>query len=244
MTRPVVSRIPDTLPRPETKAVPAPKTWQFSFRFWRQLEYFGVGGVSASWFVSLLERLRSLSGMTIDSVTSNPTIKQAFRYHPINWNARNVPLQRNQFDWLPNDYLSNSEEYPFFQFHVSKALGRVIGFWNEIDNFEILLLDPLHNLQPSNHNGYKVRDTQIGIDEFSVVIKEIEQRICVCASDKCQCREIYADFQSILTASLPFDAMILVLPPDLAKRAAACIEISAADSLADLVELGLDSAGA
>ena len=39
---------------------------------------------------------------------------------------------------------------------MSKALGRIVGFFDEERTFNIVLLDPLHNIQPSKSHNYKV----------------------------------------------------------------------------------------
>jgi hypothetical protein len=38
----------------------------------------------------------------------------------------------------------------------SKSLGRVVGFFDEEQVFQVVLLDPLHNLQPSGAHNYRV----------------------------------------------------------------------------------------
>ncbi|WP_416760853.1 hypothetical protein ACNI65_01880 [Roseateles sp. So40a] len=43
------------------------------------------------------------------------------------------------------------------QIAISKAEGRLIGFFDEEAIFQIVLFDPLHNAQPSKFNDYKVR---------------------------------------------------------------------------------------
>lgn len=64
---------------------------------------------------------------------SNFTARDAYRFHPIDWAAKNIPIQRMDFDWIERKILENVDEYPFLQFQVSTALGRVIGFFDEIE---------------------------------------------------------------------------------------------------------------
>ncbi len=52
-------------------ASPDPRRWAFSFRFWRQTEFFGLDKAQPTWFVSLLERLAELSGLVIDDFRSD-----------------------------------------------------------------------------------------------------------------------------------------------------------------------------
>lgn len=139
---------------------PKEKLWTFSFRFWRQLENFGFGGanLSMNWFVSLLDQLKALSSETVDDIRCGRDSRKVdvLRYHEINWTQRNIPLQRKDFGWLPDDFLNNEEEFPFYQFQISTGNGRIVGFWDDEDVFNVLLMDPRHNMQPSKNYNYRV----------------------------------------------------------------------------------------
>lgn len=76
------------------------RNWSFSFRYYSQAEYFGLGETSTKWFVSLLERLRDLCKENIDSFFKDYGVKDANRYHKINWDAKNIPISRNEIDWV------------------------------------------------------------------------------------------------------------------------------------------------
>lgn len=130
------------------------KKWTFSFQYWKQIEFFGLDKSNPSWFVSLIEKLKDLSGKDVKNFVSTGEQRDAWRYHNINWNQTNIPIQREDLDWLDKDYRENEAEYPIVQFQVSQALGRVVGFWDENSVFNILLLDPLHNIQPSKRYNY------------------------------------------------------------------------------------------
>jgi len=132
------------------------KKWVFSFRFWRQIEFFGLDKSESKWFVSLLEKLTDLSKIEINKFISDKQTKNSYRYHHINWNQKNIPIQRKELKWIESDYLENEEEFPLVQFQISRALGRIVGFWDENSVFNIVLLDPLHNIQPSKDFNYKV----------------------------------------------------------------------------------------
>jgi len=144
----------------EEGGVPRERLWNFSFRFWRQVENFGFDGaeLDTNWFVSLLDQLRNLSSETVDELRRGRDSRKVdvLRYHEINWQQPHIPLQRRDFDWLPKDLLENEVEFPFYQFQISTGNGRVVGFWDESDVFHILLLDPRHNLQPSKNFNYRV----------------------------------------------------------------------------------------
>lgn len=152
--KPVLGHTP-TSNKPVLDAV-GEKKWTFSFQYWKQIEFFGLDKSNPTWFVSLIEKLKDLSDKEIKSFVSSGSERDAWRYHNIDWNQKNIPIQRNDLEWLDKDYRENEAEYPIIQFQISQALGRVVGFWDENSVFNILLLDPLHNIQPSKSHGYKV----------------------------------------------------------------------------------------
>jgi len=165
--------------------------WSFSFRYFNQMEYFGLSETSTKWFVSLIERLRDLCKENIDSFFKDYGVKDANRYHKINWDAKNIPISRNNIDWVDKNIIENEEDYPFFQFQISKGLGRVIGFWNEDYRFfNIVLLDPKHNMQPSKDYDYKVDDTSIEHCELTSLLMDIDRiKGMNCLINGCQCKE-------------------------------------------------------
>ena len=152
--KPVIGN-PPTANKPVVESV-GEKKWTFSFQYWKQVEFFGLDKSSSSWFVSLIEKLKDLSEKEVKNFVSSGSDRDAWRYHNINWNQKNIPLRREDLDWLEKGYRENEAEYPIVQFQISRALGRVVGFWDENGVFNILLLDPLHNIQPSKSHGYKV----------------------------------------------------------------------------------------
>ncbi|WP_406825429.1 hypothetical protein [Pedobacter sp. KACC 23697] len=149
----ITSRLPVT-----AKNVSDPN-FSFSFKYYKQIPNFEVGQVPNNWFVSLIDRLTELCKKEWASFEKDYVEKKAFRYHAIDWGSKNIPIQRGDLNWIDKHYLENEEDFPMFQFHVSKALGRVVGFWDGYHVFQIVLLDPEHNIQPSNYNAYKIRDT-------------------------------------------------------------------------------------
>lgn len=130
--------------------------WVFSFRYWEQIEYFGLDTQDPKWFVSFLEKVKDLSKENRNFILDDYQCQQRLRYHKINWKQKNIPISRSDLSWVDTVYLDNSDEYEFYQFQISQALGRIIGFWDENLIFNIVLLDPLHNIQPSKNYGYKI----------------------------------------------------------------------------------------
>ena len=142
---------------------PQDKKWEFSFEHWTQRELFGLGSVSREWFISLLERLKNLSSKSIEEVISDQRTKSAFRIHKISWNY--CPIQKSSFDDLiPSEY--RGEETDVIQFQVEKSKGRVIGYLDFNNTFQIILLDSEHNMQLSQYNNYTVVETSVLPDSY------------------------------------------------------------------------------
>lgn len=172
--KPVVGSVPAASPRPKSDTPPEKQRWSFSLRYWRQHNAFAVGDREARWFISLFERLQDLCAQNVADVMEDFDVRDGLRIHDIDWAAKNIPIEREDIDWVDAVYWNNPEEYPLFQFHISKALGRVAGFLDENRVFNIVLLDPMHNLQPSSFNGYKIRATNFGECELTSLVSRIE----------------------------------------------------------------------
>ena len=125
---------------------------RFSFRFFQQVRFFAFEGLQVSWFVSLFERLQAMSGFYMEDFI-NPTLSSDMRFHTIHWGDESN-FTRGYFDWVSPDYLQAEDEYPLLQFSVSRGRGRVVGFIDEKRVFQIIALDPKHNIQKSRgHEG-------------------------------------------------------------------------------------------
>jgi len=165
--RPVPTQAPSAARRPSTPDPSPTPNWSFTLRYWRQIENFGVGAETSGWSVSMLERFHELSRLSVDEVMRDQALKANMRIHDTDWKAKNIPISRDDIDWVDKEYWDNEEEFPLMQFHISKALGRVVGFLDENQKFNIVLLDPKHNLQPSKFNQYKIRATTVGRCEYT-----------------------------------------------------------------------------
>ena len=62
----------------------------FSFQYFRQIPCFQLGEQDNKWFVSVLDRLKDLSGKN-SSLMADATAKKAYRLHPIVWDQPNIP---------------------------------------------------------------------------------------------------------------------------------------------------------
>lgn len=151
-TRPVLGKTPPPTNRiPRTKGPLEPdRRWTFSFRFFKQERYFAFEGLKVSWFASLFERLQSMCGLAIERVLKDPTMQSDLRIHTVKWGSEASHFPRSHFDWIAQEYLDAEEEYPLMQFQVSTGLGRVVGFFDETHTFQVVALDPKHNLQISS----------------------------------------------------------------------------------------------
>lgn len=167
--------------------------WSFGFRFFKEIKNFGLDSdlIEKKWLVSVMERLGDLSKETLASILETPSARDGtLRIHDIDWGAKNIPIARADLDWIDKEYLNNDAEFPLFQLAVSKALGRLVGFLDEDNVYQIVLLDPLHNAQPSSYNDYKVRLSKpLGCEVSSMragastALNKIAGRGCGCEAE-------------------------------------------------------------
>jgi hypothetical protein len=190
LQKPVLTKTPEAKRPVLGKGFLDDRKWSFSFKYFGQDRYFGLGDSEPKWFVSLLERLKDLSTQNIDSFLSDYGVKDAYRFHKIDWNATNIPIHRKDINWVDKNIIDNEGDYPFFQFQVSKGKGRVVGFWEPgYDCFYIVLLDSKHNLQPSKDYDYKVNDTVILHCQYTALMLDIDRvKGIQCAANDCRCK--------------------------------------------------------
>jgi hypothetical protein len=210
-----------------------PKLWAFSFRFWEQKDFFGLP-TRYQWFVSLLNRLKELSRMPVEE-REKPI--DEIRYHEIDWQAKNIPVQRNEFAWIEADYLKNAIEFPFLQFHISKSTGRVIGFWDENAVFNIILLDEMHNMQPSNYVQYRVRDTWAQRCDYTSVLHDVDRvRATQCSAPECPTN---VAVRKLPSSTHDHEVLIIPFPEGTIAAAEELIREGKASSMAHIFEHGV-----
>lgn len=168
------------------------RRWSVGFRFFREIKSFGLDSsdIDRRWLLSVLYRLQELSSFRVTELRDGHGLHcGTLRLHAINWNGRNVPLSPDDLDWIDPLY-RGSEDFPIIQIAVSKAVGRLVGFHDEEGIFQIVLLDPLHNAQPSKFNDYKVRLSKpLGCEitalrhEVGQVMARSRERGCGCDAD-------------------------------------------------------------
>ncbi len=123
------------------------KSLVFSFTsFDRNHKLFNLGNDSThpetlpgEWFLSLLDVLKEASTKSITELKTS-----SLEFHPVKWTGTNVhkPFENEQLE--------------YWQFRISKARGRVIGFKIPIATctvFYIVWLDAHHNLTDSEGYG-------------------------------------------------------------------------------------------
>jgi hypothetical protein len=242
--RPAAGRVPAKSPAPVLRKVPEKRRFNFSFRFFKQSRYFGLGACEGAWFVSLLEKLAELSGKYFEDIMKNSAEKDTWRFHPLNWSQLYMPIKRTDLDWVDRKYLDNEDDYDFLQFQLTTSLGRIIGFWDDTNPpiFNIVLLDPLHNAQPTKRFDYRVRETTVAKGEFSAAINLLEIAIKECGAD-CHCRAIFGKLQSSLTRSIPYETMLIPMDKHLYDTVTYHIESGLISSATELLEIALHGLG-
>lgn len=162
----------------------------FSFRYFKQIENFGITGKNDVWMSGLLDQLRLLSEKNADELLSDVRLKESLRMHPLDLSEGKSALSLDDFASIPQRYRPSAIDCPIVQFQISKANGRVIGFFNHNHSvFYIVFLDPNHNAQLSKYNDYKVREIKpclSEIDDLKVRIAkhvELESKLANDAED-------------------------------------------------------------
>ncbi|SIT17934.1 hypothetical protein SAMN05421772_13312 [Paracoccus saliphilus] len=204
------------------------------------MEFFGLDTVNARWFVSMLERLRQLSSEEVDRMLRDPAAQDRLRYHPINWAAKNIPIRKDQLESLPAHY-RDDPEYELHQFQVSTGQGRVVGFFDEHWIFNVVLLDPLHNLQPSRNFEYKVDPCSPLSCEITALREGMLQGLSHCQQAACAAASHFRQLATAQQVHLEaFDIlMVKISDPALLGTAKELVKNGDAASLADIFETGI-----
>ena len=148
----------------------------FSFRYFKQIDNFGITGKDDVWMSGLLDQLRLLSEKNADELLSDVTMKDYLRMHTLDLSEGKSALSLDDFASIPERYRPTAIDCPIMQFQISKANGRVIGFFNHNHSvFYIVFLDPQHNAQLSNYNGYKIREISPCMSEFDDLMAKISK---------------------------------------------------------------------
>jgi hypothetical protein len=206
-----------------------PNAWTFSFKDFGQASLFGLNKSGNNWFSSLFERLKEVSNIDIETLFKSKKLQADFRYHEIDWEAENIPVKRGYFNWIDSEVLKNEYEFPFYQFHVSQAMGRVVGYWYE-DVFHVVLFDPLHNLQPTKKFNYQIRPCEPVQSDLTTILYLLDKVKRVdCDHVDCKVKSAVMNISGNLKDS---NAIILFLDDD---YVAQLNHLSTQKSLSELV---------
>ncbi|KAF0843425.1 hypothetical protein FNL37_0851 [Methylovorus glucosotrophus] len=229
-----------------TRATKEPRDalWNFSLRYWTQLNFFGLNGngIDSQWLVSVLERFKHLSSEPIERVFKDPLMRDNMRFHPINWNARKIPIEKKDIPGIPKQYADNPE-FELHQFQVSMGKGRIVGFFDEKWVFNIVLLDPLHNLQPSRSFDYRVDPCSPLSCEITSLREEIVSSITKCKETDCEAaQKVLALAQGHIKHAEQFEIlMVQMKDPEQLKWAKELVAEGYVTSLVEIFEAGLVS---
>lgn len=213
--------------------------WKFSFKYFNQATYFGLSSTDSNWLVSFLARLQSLSNLTLDEVVQPGRTRSALRFHRIDWQHKNVPVSRQDFNWLPAEILNNEEDFPFIQISISKGRGRLVGFLLS-DVFYVIVIDREHNLQPSQKTNYQVKHNSILESELDLLNHKIETiKGCKCNDPDCMVRARLHEIDSCCIGS---DIFVICLEADYAESLL-CTVNEKRRCIKEILELGIASLG-
>lgn len=132
----------------------------FSFRYFKQIENFGISEKNSVWTTGLLEQLRVFSEKNADELLKDVQEKRTLRIHKLELGPGKSALTNKDFSHIPEKYRpDNNEDREILQFQISRANGRVIGFFGADHTvFYIVFLDPNHNAQLPSYSDYKIRE--------------------------------------------------------------------------------------
>lgn len=222
-------------PRP-----PEPKRWTFSFRYWRQIKYFGFDRTDSGWFASLLEKLTALSDEEVDKFICDSQKLDVWRYHKINWGQKNIPVQPSDLTWLPKDYRENIDEFYLVQFQISMALGRVVGFWDRDYVFNIVLLDPFHNIQPHKDYNYRVDPCDPLCCDYTKLLNSIDSILDIhCKEKQCSIADLIKSIPSSKDSLIHSNVMMLKMTDEDIEFAQMLLSGGKITAFSDLVHDGL-----
>ena len=131
----------------------------FSFQYFNQADLFGLGGAKTAWFISIFERLTTLSKMGAKEREILLSGGKRTHSHRIIWGQS--PISRKAIDWIPEDITEDD----IVQINISTGKGRIIGFFDECI-FNVIFLDEKHNMQSVNTQKGQPSKTVVGESQY------------------------------------------------------------------------------
>lgn len=247
-----VGRLPQThtiKDSPQLVLSLAPRKLSFGFTYFSETDHFGLRSsgrhIDNRWLLSLLAQLKKLGSYTIDEIR-DPKTAHVLRHHKINWDNKNIPIKRADFEWIPQ-LRQSKEDYDLWQFQISQAMGRFFGFYDEHNTFQIIHIDPLHNAQPSEDFDYRVDECFALGTEYEYLLSDIYAMQSHCTGC-CQANK-HTEFSRILEEHKFYDSPTVVIQisneqyekyHNLQSRFQACLD--GALSPSEVFLMGLNSA--
>lgn len=219
---------------------PEKKRWEFSFRYFQQIDKFGLDGkgIANDWLISMLDRLKQLSLEPLENILTDTVKADAYRYHPINWGAKKIPIERKDLDI--GDYAKNPEEFEIDQIMLSTGTGRIVGFFDENWVFNLVLVDPLHNLQPSKSFDYVVNPSSPLSCQLTQLQVAVHEGVQQCSTESCAAVARIKDALAERTYSEAYSVVLLKLADEKTLSSARqLIEQKKVTSYADIFEMGV-----
>jgi hypothetical protein len=169
---------------------PIKRTWVFSFKFFCQQENYGLksSSIANNWIISFLDKAKEFSGYEVDAFLNNLNMRDYWRFHPIDFNDSRVFLKKSDLYAIPNNYLDYPDTYPIYQFQITKGTGRVIGFLDENQAFQVVLFDPLHNVYPSEKNNGNIRPCSALDNQYESLLHFVKKYSLLCNDAECRQR--------------------------------------------------------
>lgn len=160
------------------------KNISFSFLYFSQENNFGLKDVSSSWFLSVLERLKSLGNYSKSQILEDPRLKKTLRIHDINFNDSNVSIKRSSISSIPDEIRNNDADFPFYQISVSTSRGRIIGFFID-STFFVVYFDKFHNMYPMEFGKTPTSNECSDYDKLLSKLRWIVNKMSKCDNAHC-----------------------------------------------------------
>ncbi len=174
--------------------------------------------------------------MSSDKFKTDRLTQDGFHYHAVIWGQTNIPIRKADLKWVPKDFRENDAEYPFYQFSISGANGRVAGFWDD-NIFYVVLIDPFHNLCPLEATNHSIYPTKIQLGKFELLwatIERLRNETPNCSGGHCSTQ---SELRVIESSNAPFG--IIYVDPEYYNKAKELAASGKVSSVREWLELGI-----
>lgn len=164
----------------------AERKLSYSFKYFSQDNNFGLrDGCEGQWFVSILKRLQSLNDYSMGQILENSSMRKQLRIHEVDFNGRNVSINRSAINSIPSNIRNNEREFPFYEISIARSRGRIFGFFDD-SVFYVVYLDRHHNMYPMEMGVTRTYECVDHYDELLLKLGTIVKKINVCDDKKCK----------------------------------------------------------